>query len=210
MNLTALMEATRTRLGLPASDSFFTDQVITDLVNASLEYITGRHDWYWLEASESLNTVASTESVATATNSQRTIALYDNTGVQLEYRPFHELVRFPADAESNTLRFFGLRGSNIVLRPVPAGTVVGALTHVYRSAETRLLTGTDTPLMPQQFHDAIADRAAYLGHLRQGDNAAAKAFQESCEEWIQLMVANADRFADSVGGGARTEEGPVK
>lgn len=205
MNLTGLMEATRTRLGVPASDSFFTDQVVTDLVNAGLEYITGRHDWFWLENSESLNTVAGTETVATSALSQRTIALYDQTGVQLEYRPYHELVRFPADAESNTLRFFGLRGSTIVLRPVPLGSVSGALTHVYRSAETRLTTGSDTPLMPQQFHDAIADRATYLGHLRQNDNASAKLFQESCEEWIQLMIANGDRFADSMGGGARTE-----
>lgn len=206
MNLTGLMEATRTRLGVPSSDAFFTDQVVTDLVNAALEYISGRHDWYWLELSESLNTVASTETVSTAAASQRTIALYDASGIQLEYRPYHELVRFPADAESNTLRFFGLRGSTVVLRPVPLGSVTGALTHIYRSSEPRLLTGTDTPLMPQQFHDAIADRATYLGHLRQGDGAAAKAFQESCEEWVQLMLANADRFADSTGGGARTDE----
>lgn len=205
MNLTGLIEATRTRLGIPSSDAYFTDQVVTDLVNAGLEYITGRHDWYWLEATESLSTTAASESVATTTSSQRTIALYDSTGVQLEYRPYHDLVRFPADAQSNTLRFFGLRGSTIVLRPVPLGTVVGALTHIYRSAEPRLLSGSDTPLMPQQFHDAIADRAAYLGHLRQGDNPAAKLYQETCEEWIQLMLANADRFADSVGGGARTE-----
>ena len=205
MNLTGLIEATRTRLGIPASDSYFTDQVVTDLVNAGLEYITGRHDWYWLEASESLSTTAASESVATTTSSQRTIALFDSTGVQLEFRPYHDLVRFPADAQSNTLRFFGLRGSTLILRPVPLGTVVNALTHIYRSAEPRLLSGSDTPLMPQQFHDAIADRAAYLGHLRQGDNAAAKLYQETCEEWVQLMLANADRFADSVGGGARTE-----
>lgn len=209
MNLTGLIEATRTRLGIPSSDAYFTDQVVTDLVNAGLEYITGRHDWYWLELSESLDTVAATETVATAATSQRTIALYDASGIQLEYRPYHDLVRFPKDAESNTLRFFGLRGSTIVLRPVPLGSVSGALTHIYRGAEPRLLSGSDTPLMPQQFHDAIADRAAYLGHLRDDNPTGAKAYGETCEEWIQLMIANADRFADSTGGGARSE-GEVK
>lgn len=205
MNLTSLIEATRTRLGVPASDAFFTDASITDLVNAAMEYISAQHDWYWLEQSESLSTVAGVETVATAATSQRTIALYDTTGIQLEWKPFHDLVRFPANATSNTLRFFGYRGSTLVLRPVPLATTAGALTHIYRGTEPRLLSGTDTPLMPSQFHDAIADKAANLGHLRQGDNNAAKIFQELCAEWINVMIAHADRFADSQGGGARTE-----
>jgi len=205
MNLTSLIEATRTRLGLPSSDAFFTDQVVTDLVNAGLQYISSRHDFPWLEASESLSTVAATETIATGVAAQRTIALYDTTGIQLTYMPYHELVRIPANATSNTLRFFGMRGSSLIIRPVPLGSVSGALTHVYRSAEPRLLTGSDTPLMPQQFHDAIADKAAELGMLRQGDNTGAKMYQELTEQWIQSMVDNADRFADSTGGGARTE-----
>lgn len=199
------MEATRTRLGVPSSDAFFTDQVVTDLVNAGLQYISGQHDWPWLELSESLNTVAAAESVATSVNAQRTIALYDTTGIQLTYQPYHELVRFPANAQSNTLRFFGMRGGNVVLRPVPLGTVSAALTHIYRSSEPRLLTGSDTPLMPQQFHDAIADKAANLGHMRQGDLAAAKIYQELCAEWVASMRENADRFSDSTGGGAKTD-----
>jgi hypothetical protein len=178
---------------------------VTDLVNAALQYISGRHDFPWLEAAESLNTVAATETITTSVNSQRTIALYDTTGIQLTYMPFHELVRIPANATSNTLRFFGMRGSSLVIRPVPLGTVSGALTHVYRSSEPRLVTGSDTPLMPQQFHDAIADKAANLGYMRQGDLPEAKGFQDLTEEWITSMIANADRFADSTGGGARTE-----
>lgn len=204
MNLSGLQEATRTRLGIPSSDAFFTDTVLTDLINAALQYISGRHDWPWLEVSETLNTVASTETVATAVASQRTIALYDETGIQLEYMPYSELVRIPKDAESNSLRFFGMRGSTLVLRPVPLGSVTGALTHIYRSAEPRLLTGTDTPLMPQQFQDAIADKATNLGMMRQGDVTEAKVWQDLTEQWIQSMLEHADRFSDSTGGGART------
>jgi len=205
MNLTGLIEATRTRLGLPNTDAFFTDAVITDLVNAALQYISSQHDFPWLEASETLNTVAHTENVATAAASQRTIALYDPTGIQLTYMPYHDLVRIPKNAESDTLRFFGMKGSTLVLRPTPLGTVSGALTHIYRSAEPRLLTGTDTPLMPQQFHDAVADKAANLGMMRQGDLNGAKLYEELCSQWISSMVDNGDRFADSTGGGAKTD-----
>lgn len=204
MNLTNLIDAVRTRLGLPASDAFFSDQNITDLVNAGLGYVTGRHDWYWLETTESLITTGASESVVTDADSQRTIALYDSTGIQLEWMGLPDLVRIPADARSDTQRFFGYRGSTIILRPVPdAGGQ--SLTHIFRSSEPRLLTGTDTPLMPSQFHDAIADWACYFSHLRQGDLNGAGKWQESGEAWIQLMIASADRYADSVGGGARTE-----
>lgn len=209
MNLTNLIEATRTRLGLPASDAFFSDQNITDLINAALTYITGRHDWYWLETSEALTTVASTETVDTDADSQRTIALYDDTGVQLEWMALSDLVRIPADAESDTPRFFGYKGSKIVLRPVPASG--GAtLTHIFRGTEPRLLTGSDSPLMPSQFHDAIADWACYFSGLRQGDLPAAERWQQSGEAWIGLMIESADRYADSVGGGARTEAAEPK
>ena len=174
MNLTALISATRTRLGIPDTDAFFSDAVLTDLINSSLQYLSGQHDWPWLELTEQLSTTASVEFVTAITSSQRTIALFDATGIQLTYQPYHELVRFPADAKSNTLRFFGMRGKNIVLRPCPLGTVANALTHVYRAAEPTLLTGSDTPLMDVQFHPAIADMAACMGYGRQGNLTEAK------------------------------------
>lgn len=159
---------------------------------------------------ETLDTVASTEAIATNVSAQRTIALYDTTGIQLTYMPYHELVRIPADAESDSLRFFGMRGANLVIRPVPATTTTGALTHIYRAAEPRLVTGSDSPLMPQQFHDAIADKAANLCMMRQGDNNAAKMYDELTQQWITSMIEHADRFADSTGGGARTDEAGTK
>lgn len=203
MNLTSLLAAVRTRLGVPDTDAFFTDIVLTDLVNASLESLSAQHDFYWLESSESLNTTEHVETVATSSSSQRTIALFDSTGVQLEYLPMDRLVRFPKDAESDTLRFFGYRGSTLVLRPVPATTVSGALTHIYRGVEPRLTGGSDTPLMPSQFHDAIADRAAYLANMRQGDLETAKGYSVLAAEWIEKMIDHSDRFSDSQGGGAR-------
>lgn len=115
-----------------------------------------------------------------------------------------DLVRIPANAKSDTLRFFGYKGSQIVLRPVPS-TGATSLTHIYRGTEERLLTGSDTPLMPDQFQDAIADWACYFGQLRQGDLADATKWQESGDRWLTIMVESADRYADSVGGGARSE-----
>lgn len=204
MNLTNLLSAVRTRLGLPASDAFFSDQNLTDLVNAGLTYVTGKHDWYWLETAETLTTTASTESLATAATSQRTIALYDSTGVQLEWKSLSDLVKIPAAAKADVHRFFGYKGSTIVLRPVPNSGAT-ALTHIYRGTEPRLVTGSDTPLMPSQFHDVIADFACYFSMLRQGDLNGAAKWQESGEAWVTLMIESADRYADSVGGGARTE-----
>lgn len=207
MDLTNLITAVRTRLGVPATDAFFSDTNITDLINSALTYIAGRHDWYWLEQVEFLDTAAGVDTISTTAGSQRTIALYDASGIQLEWMGLPDLVRIPKDANSDTLRFFGYRGSDIVVRPTPLSTSVDALTHIYRGTEPRLAVGSDTPLMPEQFHDAVADWACYFSQLRQGDLNDAKAWQASGEAWVQLMIESADRYADSVGGGAKTEKG---
>lgn len=192
---------------MPASDAYFSDANITDLINGALEYVSSLHDFYWLENVESLATAASTQTISTGASSQRTIALYDASGIELEWKPLSELVRIPADATSAYVRFFGYRGSTLILRPVPVG--VQTLTHVYRGVEPRLTSGSDTPLMPSQFHDVIADRATQVSHLRQGDLNTAKAFQAVAEEGVQAMIAHSDRYADSEGGGARTESAPT-
>jgi len=46
--------------------------------------------------------------------------------------------------------------------------------------------------------------------MRQGDLPAAKMMEETCAQWVTVMIGNADRFADSTGGGARTETTEAK
>lgn len=198
MNLTALMTATRTRLGVPSTDAFYTDANVTDLVNAAVQYLSMVEDWPWLEAVETISCVNATDVYATAATAQRTIVLYDAVGIPLERKPLDELVHMGPATGANP-RFFGYRGASLVLRPVPSSSF--SLTHVYVGTETRLVSGSDLPTMPQQWHDSIADYAAALGYLRAGDTTRAEPFFAAAERWVAQMRDRAARSADSDGGG---------
>lgn len=203
MNLTALITAVRTRLGVPTTDAFMSDTNLTDLINAGLEYATSQGDWYWLETTESVNTTNAVEYVTPNASSQRTIGLYDSTGIPLQRVRIDELRRFPAAATGANTRYFSALGARLYLRPVPNGTI--ALTHDYVTSEPRLASGSDTPLMPSQFHDVIADYACYFANLRQGQVQEADKWKASGDAWVAQMAAHSDRYAETAGGGAEPQ-----
>lgn len=207
MNLTALMTATRTRLGVPSDDAFYTDTVVTDLVNAAIQWIASQDDWFWLENTETIACTNGVATYATASGSQSTIVLYDASGVPLERKPLDELVRMTT-ATSATPHFFSYIGSSVTLRPVPNGSF--SLTHIYRGTETRLTTGTDVPSCPVQFHDAIADAAAMFAYKREGQLDQAKSWEDSANTWLATMKEEAYRYSDSTGGGEPPEAPDAK
>ena len=79
MDLVTMRTAVRTRLGNPSTDGFYSDAQLTDLINESLQAISTEDDWPWLQASETINTVAGTRAYTPATGAWiRTKQLYIN------------------------------------------------------------------------------------------------------------------------------------
>lgn len=198
MNLTALRTAVRTRLGVPTNDALFTDTVVTSLINAALHAIETKHDWEWLEADETLATVASQTYVApTDTDWLRTISCTISGRVPLERRTITELDLMLGD--SGTPRYWGVFNRKIELRPVPSAIL--SIKHRFVQAEPDLVSDSDTPLMPASFHTSIVELAAHYGFRRSKNLPAAGAALSDYQAWEERMLGRADRSSDSAGGG---------
>src|SRR2546430_692705 len=86
MNLSALRTAVRTRLGVTATDAFFDDTSLTELINAALHELETERDWYWYEASTTFSTVAGTATYALPASWKRTRELRVTDKVPIEWK----------------------------------------------------------------------------------------------------------------------------
>lgn len=198
MTLATLRSSVRTRLGVPDGDSFYTDLVLNEHINSAVQFIASEYDWYWLEKSETINTVNGTSGYATAADCMRTVSLADPTGVQLQRRPIYELEAMSA-ATGPVVRFFAAAAASLEVRPVPNTAL--ALKHRYIATEPALDSDDDSPLLPRQFQDVLVEYAVYLAKMRAGNITEAAANLEVYNRWIGTMRGRSDRYADSRGGG---------
>ena len=198
MDVDGFETAIRTRMGLNANDPVFTDAVLLVLINAALQRVTSEEDWDWNEKSETIATAASDQDEAVAADYMRTLGLYEADGKPLERVDF-DMIQNLTTAESANVRYFCVSGTQIFLRPVPNG--IFNLTHRYIATEPALASGSDTPVIPTQYHDAVADYATYLAYKRVGNPNEAGVFLEEYARWIALMQRRGHRYADSRGGG---------
>lgn len=166
MNLAQLRDAVRTRIGVPASDSFYTDPVLTDLVNESVQAVAAEHDWPWLQASTTFNTVAGTQAYTPPVDWNRTKALTVDGFDSIQWRSLQEIREYPSTSRGNPA-FFTVYGDQLRLTPVPDAVYV--IQHDYLKDEPFLAGDTDTPLLPAQFHYAIVAFAVHLAHARNNE-----------------------------------------
>lgn len=199
MQLSEFRTAIRSRLGVPATDSFFTDTALTDIANAAIQQIAGEFDWPWLEATETINTTNGTATYSTDASSARTISVIDPTGVPLKRMPIDELSYLGA-ATGGYVRFYAVVGSTLHVRPVPNTAL--ALTHYYVDTEAALSNDADTPTLPAQWHDAWVAYGMVLAYTRANRAADAQAALALYNDWVATMKSQASRFAVSKGGGA--------
>ena len=198
--LTNMMTSVRTRLGAPSSDSFYTDAKLTEYINEALDWYTAQWDWPWLEKSETINCAASDSDYAVASDYNSTIAVVDAAHTPLVEKPFDELL-FMTTAEDANPHFYCVYNATLHVRPVPNGTF--NLTHYYRCLETALSTGSDTPLMPDQYLGCVYEYAAGLGFQAAGNlNDAGEKFK-AANAWIEQMRARTNRDAATMGGGQK-------
>ena len=182
--------AVRTRLGVPAADTFFTDAVLTDLVNEALQAISTEVDWPWLEASTTFSTANGTATYTPTAGWMRTRSLCIDGYDGMEWRSLTEVREIPTTV-TGVPCIFNVNVEQLTLRPVPNG--VFTVTHDYIKVEPALALTSDTPLMPAQFHYAIVSLACHLGHLRSGDVNRAVAAMADYQGWLKRMVDNRRR-----------------
>jgi hypothetical protein len=199
MNLSGLRSAVRNRIGVPATDSLFTDPVVNEIVNHALHAIEAEWDWPWLEATENIPTAAGTASYAPLSTSWlRTLELQYG-----DYPPLErwDIARLRAmGVPAGRPNYFAVYADQLQLRPVP--TAVLTLTHLFIKRENDLAADADTPLMPATYHWALVEYAAYLCYRRSNRLDAAGGALAAYTAWRDKWVKqNPSRYSEDVGGG---------
>lgn len=191
MTYEELQDAVRVRLGVPASDNFFTADVLGSLVNEALQAISTEMDWPWLDATTTFATVSGTQTYTPPTNWIRTKSLIvtapDQSFETISWRSLQEVREYgTAATEQGYPNVYTVWAEQILLAPVPGAAYT--VRHDYVKQEPALQANTNAPVMPQQFHYSIVQHAVYLAHLRQGDMARANAAQQAYQSWFKRMA----------------------
>ena len=194
MNLEQLCDAERVRLGVPASDTFYTQETLTDLTNEALQAISAEFDWPWLDGVDTFSLVNGTATYTPPADWARTRGLCIDGFDAMEYRSLIELREWPTTIV-DVPRYYHINADTITLRPVPGA--VNTVIHDYVKVETTLVTPADVPLMPTQFRYSIVAYAVHLAHMRQGDVQRAQAALGDYQGWLRRMTDNRRR---STGG----------
>ncbi len=197
MDLETMREKLRTRLGVPASDGLYTDDVCTSLINSALHYLESEADWGWLETEATVATINGTATYALPAGYRSTIAVLNADGFPLDQATaaMHRLLRGAVGAA----KVWDIYGSDLRLAPTPNAVV--NITHVYIGAEDDLVADEDVPSLPSVWHDAVVEYAAYLGFRRWGPQADAGSALAAYETWLEQMLRKAPRYSTSTGGG---------
>lgn len=199
MNLTALIAGVQERLGVPSTDSMFTSGVCTNLINSALHMNEMDADWPWLETSETIAPVNGQENYTPNANWLRTLELQWGDYPPLTKVDIRDLRAIGSPA--GRPQFYAVYGDQLRVRPVPTGTTP-TMTHLYIRTQPDLSSGSDSPLMPANFHYAIVELAAYLGFRRIHQLPEAGGAQAAYQEWLKRMLARVERVSPSPGGGA--------
>lgn len=194
MTLTQLRDAVRVRLGVPASDNFFTDATLTDLINEAVQTYSVEFDWPWLEATTTFATVANQEGYAVPADWVRTQVLTPPDDYPLRYISLNELRQRNEVGGLFSAQFpdsYTVAQDQIKLSPIPQS--VRTYTHDYIKAEPTLSGASDTPLCPAQFQYIIVAKACALGYMRQNEMERAMGWERQYDKWLMRMRDNRKR-----------------
>lgn len=185
MDLSTIRTNVLDRLGVPSGDALFTTAVLNRAINAALDEIGAEHDWPWLEASETINTVAGTKTYTPNAAWVRTRELKLADDYPLEWVTMIQLDTLYPVTEQDRPSVFAIEQGQLYIGPTPDGVYV--LTHRYVKAEPDLSADGDTPLMPAQFHNAIVELATYIALKRSRDDVRGAAALDAYARWLSKM-----------------------
>lgn len=192
--LTNYMTYVRDRLGVPASDTMFSDAQVTSAVNMALHALDEEHDWPWCQATAVITTSTSTLTMSVYATTWKRIAsvTIPTSEKKLVAWPTEDLLTESVTSLAEPDRY-GLWAEAIILRPVPDATYTYNVNYIKR--ETDLSAGSDQPLLPSQFDGAVIAYAAFLLATREGDTGSAAAHLATYKEWVVRMRDNVKRLS---------------
>ncbi len=186
LTFATMLTAVRTRLGNPATDGFYSDAQIGDMVNEGLQVVASEADWPWQRATTTFSTVSGTATYdpTAASGWMKTRALCINGYDSMQERHLQEIREWDT-ATTGVPIYWCLDNELINLRPVP--NAVFTVIHDYMKIEPEL-TSTAEPLMPAQFRWSIVEYATYLALLRAGNSAGAGGAKAAFDTWLSKMA----------------------
>lgn len=190
MNLGELRTAVARRTGVA-----YDDTALTDVINEANLRISLEAEWPWLHASTTISATVDDGTEALPVGFRRvtsvTIDGYEAVPIAVDEIDSWDNVY------SSTRRGYTVRGTDLLFRPTQA-TGTDILVR-YIASEEPLTGSTDTPLMPEAYHDAIVDLASAIVLERVGQLARADRFERRYADWLARMKANAVRLGGRVG-----------
>jgi hypothetical protein len=191
--LSLLLRLVRERIGVPLSDSFMTDDVLTDQINQALLTLDTEQRWPWMEVVANLNVPAGTQVAPVPSDWRATRALFNSSGNELALRSPTDILAVTSTGEPAG---WSVIGPGIALAPIPSSDVV--LTHYYYRQTQRLAVGTDVAGVPDQYIEAIVCKAAELLSAREDDQTARAAHGADYDKWVNRMRRDVRRSTGPV------------
>lgn len=179
------------RCGLDTADAMVSLPVVNNAMNDALHFLSTVRDWWWLESTETLATVAGTGTItlASAVRKSRSLAYADGTG-ELDQVAVSTIDHDRTTAQGKP-QVYALYGTQVVLAPIPGA--VYSLTHRYLGGEPDLTDDNASPVLPAQYQAALVDYAAYLVLRRTHDSERAAEALAGYQNWERVMTDNARR-----------------
>ena len=180
--------------GIQTSVKDFVNKAQRDIINSEVE-------WPFTIVSASFTTTASTAEYAPPTN-VKTID-FDTFTVQesvttaeksLDFLSFNEYIEHYNEVDTNPTgdsqglpRYvYFTPDEKIGLSPVPDVSTY-TVRYYYYSTHTDMAAATDTPTIPERFHDVIVNRARYYTHMLRSDTQFSQLALRDYEQGLNRM-----------------------
>lgn len=165
--LIKMRASVRNRLGVPSSDSFYTDAILTDFINEAVQAYAAEESWPWLQAETTF--VTSPVTPTAVTGADFNVPADWTRTKSLDIFGFETMVLMPQQDMTQIVNIgrplqYCVVNDKIRLRPFPDS--VYTIDHEYYKIEPELVNDSDEPLLPNQFRKALVDYATYLAHER--------------------------------------------
>jgi len=157
MQLSEIRDEIRLRYGVADTDALFTDDNLTDLINAARRRLHQVREWPWMETVASVNTVVDSNDLTLANDVRRILRMRYNN---------HSLRMVDARDISN---YYGSTGSprfwtyEAGFKVLPAADKIYAIEYVYiKDNESPLVNASDVPTWPDRAIDVLISYTAVL------------------------------------------------